>query len=219
MKHLKIYEEFEDEYSENNNELSDDQDFDVDVEFHEFINDWEKEHAIPMTKSDLEQLLAKEDIEGFLTSGGDVKDFLINVSSKDTMLSKLIDNIKSKCDWYNDGLGTSVLDKVWDLISNFEEPESIEWSQDDDEYMALAGDDKEDDDIEQLRQKSLSKYAQEDEDEKMEDEIYAKVKSGMKSGQSYQLPEEEEDYLQRKADKFLRRYENKKIKSFKKFNS
>jgi len=41
----------------------------------------------------------------------------------------------------------------------------------------------------------------------------------MKSGQKYQLPEEEEGYLQRKADKFLKRYEMKNIKGFKSFKS
>ena len=65
----------------------------------------------------------------------------------------------------------------------------------------------------------MDKYAKEDEDERKEDEIYAKVKQGMESGQKYQLPTEEEGYLQRKADKFLKRYENKRIKSFKFFKS
>jgi hypothetical protein len=213
MRYLKIYEYFEDDGSENNNELSDDQDFDVDVEFHEFINDWEKEHAIPMTKSDLEQILAKEDLEEFLSGGGDVKEFLMNVSAKDNMLSKLIDNIKSKHEWYNDELGTSVLDKIWDLISDFEEPDSIEWSQDDEDYMTVAGEEDDDDDeIEELRQRSLKRYAQEDEDERREDEIYGRVKKGMPP------TEAQKDYLQKKADKFLSKYEMKNIVKYNKFS-
>jgi hypothetical protein len=213
MRYLKIYEYFEDDGSENNNELSDDQDFDVDVEFHEFINDWEKEHAIPMTKSDLEQILDKEDLEEFLSGGGDVKEFLMNVSAKDNMLSKLIDNIKSKHEWYNDELGTSVLDKIWDLISDFEEPDSIEWSQDDEDYMTVAGEEDDDDDeIEELRQRSLKRYAQEDEDERREDEIYGRVKKGMPP------TEAQKDYLQKKADKFLSKYEMKNIVKYNKFS-
>jgi hypothetical protein len=215
MKNLKIYEEFE----ENENDLDNDQDFEVEVEFQEYINNWEKEHAIPMTRKELEIQFTKEAIEMFLKHGGDLNNLLGELSKIGSVLPDFLNKLKSKCDWYNDSLETSVLDKIWNMISDHEDPEEIEWSQDDDEYMALSGEEEEDDDLEQLRQRSFAKYAEEDEDGEKEDEIYAKVKQGMKSGQKYQLPEEEEGYLQRKADKFLKRYEMKNIKGFKSFKS
>jgi len=214
MKNLKIFEEFEG----NENELDNDQDFEVEVEFQEYVNDWEKEHAIPMTRKELEIQFTKEAIEMFLKHGGDLNNLLGELSKIGSVLPDFINKLKSKFDWYNDSLETSVLDKIWNMISDHEDPEEIEWSQDDAEYMALAGDEKDGDgDLEQLRQKSLDKYAKEDEDERKEDEIYAKVKRGMESGKKYQLPEEEEGYLQRKADKFLSRYENKRISTFEEF--
>ena len=215
MKNLKIYEEFEG----NENELNNDQDFEVEVEFQEYVNDWEKEHAIPMTRKELEIQFTKEAIEMFLKHGGDLNNLLGELSKIGSVLPDFINKLKSKFDWYNDSLETSVLDKIWNMISDHEDPEEIEWSQDDDEYMALSGEEEEGDDLEQLRQRSFAKYAEEEEDEEREDEIYAKVKQGMESGQKYQLPTEEEGYLQRKADKFLKRYENKRIKSFKFFKS
>jgi hypothetical protein len=215
MKNLKIYEEFEG----NENELDNDQDFDVEVEFQEYVNDWEKEHAIPMTRKELEIQFTKEAIEMFLKHGGDLNNLLGELSKIGSVLPDFINKLKSKFDWYNDSLETSVLDKIWNMISDHEDPEEIEWSQDDDEYMAVTGDEEDKDDLDQLRQRSFAKYAEEEEDEKREDEIYAKVKQGMESGQKYQLPTEEEGYLQRKADKFLKRYENKRIKSFKFFKS
>jgi hypothetical protein len=215
MKTLKLYEEFEG----NENELDNDQDFEVEVEFHEFINDWEEEHAIPMTKKELEIQFSKEAIEMFLKHGGDLNNLLSELSKIGSALPEFISRLKSKFDWYNDSLETSVLDKIWNMISEHEDPEDIEWSQDDTEYMAVAGEEEEEDDLEKLRQRSFAKYAEEEEDEEREDKIYAKVKQGMKSGQKYQLPSEEEDYLQRKADKFLKRYEMKNIKGFKSFKS
>jgi hypothetical protein len=215
MKNLKIYEEFEGD----ENELDNDQDFEVEVEFQEYVNDWEKEHAIPMTRKELEIQFTKEAIEMFLKHGGDLNNLLSELSKIGSVLPEFISRLKSKCDWYNDSLETSVLDKIWNMISDHEDPEEIEWSQDDDEYMALSGEEEEGDDLDQLRQRSFTKYAEEEEDEEREDEIYAKVKQGMISGQKYKLPEEEEGYLQRKADKFLKRYEMKNIKGFKSFKS
>jgi len=215
MKNLKIYEEFEGD----ENELDNDQDFEVEVEFQEYVNDWEKEHAIPMTRKELEIQFTKEAIEMFLKHGGDLNNLLSELSKIGSVLPEFISRLKSKCDWYNDSLETSVLDKIWNMISDHEDPEEIEWSQDDDEYMALSGEEEEGDDLDQLRQRSFAKYAEEEEDEEREDEIYAKVKQGMISGQKYKLPEEEEGYLQRKADKFLKRYEMKNIKGFKSFKS
>ncbi len=217
MKHLKIYEYFEEESQGKNNNLTDDQDFDVDVEFHEFINDWETEHRIPMTKSDLEDVLAKQDVEDFLAQGGDMKELLNKTDREGKLLSVLINSIKTKHDWYNDELFELILDKIWDMIQDFEEPDSVEWSQDDDEYMALAGDDEDEDDIENLRQKSYARYAQEDDSEEREDEIYGKVKAGMKSGQRYEPSQAQKDFLQKKADKFLKRYEMQNIVGFNKF--
>jgi hypothetical protein len=48
------------------------------------------------------------------------------------------------------------------MISDHEDPEEIEWSQDDDEYMAVTGDEEDKDDLDQLRQRSFAKYAEEE---------------------------------------------------------
>ena len=158
MKNLKIYEEFEG----NENELDNDQDFDVEVEFQEYVNDWEKEHAIPMTRKELEIQFTKEAIEMFLKHGGDLNNLLGELSKIGSVLPDFINKLKSKFDWYNDSLETSVLDKIWNMISDHEDPEEIEWSQDDDEYMAVTGDEEDKDDLDQLRQRSFAKYAEEE---------------------------------------------------------
>ena len=200
MKNLKLYEEFEG----NENELDNDQDFDVEVEFHEFINDWEKEHAIPMTKKELEIQFSKEAIEMFLKHGGDLNNLLSELSKIGSALPEFMSRLKSKFSWYNDSLETSVLDKIWNMISEHEDPEDIEWSQDDDEYMAVAGDDDDDDDIERLRQISYAKYAKEDEVKRRKDEIFNKVADGIP------LTDEELE--------FWKQNENSRIKRFKSFN-
>ena len=200
MKNLKLYEEFEG----NENELDNDQDFDVEVEFNEFINNWEKEHAIPMTKKELEIQFSKEAIEMYLKHGGDLNNLLGELSKIGSVLPEFISRLKSKFDWYNDSLETSVLDKIWNMISEHEDPEDIEWSQDDDEYMAVAGDDDDDDDIERLRQISYAKYAKEDEVKRRKDEIFNKVADGIP------LTDEELE--------FWKQNENSRIKRFKNFN-
>lgn len=225
MKNLKLYEEFEG----NDIELDDDQDFDVEVEFHEFINDWEKEHAIPMTKQELKLQFSMEAIESIMNQLWDrenktevievINSKLEQLAEIDSPLSKFFDMIKTKYDWYNDTLAYAILCKIYTMILSHDEAEDIEWSQDDEDYMSVAGEEEDDNDIDKLRKTSMDRYAKEDEDERKEDEIYSKVKQGMSSGQKYQLSKDEEDYLQSKANKFLKRYENRRIINFRNFKS
>lgn len=207
MKNLKLYEEFE----ENENDLDSDQDFDVEVEFQEYINDWEKEHAIPMTKSELGIQFAKDEIEEFLTEGGDINELISSLSGEGSILPDFLNKLKSKFEWYNDSLVNSVLDKIWNMISEHEDPEEIEWSQDDDEYMALAGEEEEGDDLEQLRQRSYAKYAKEDETKKRKEEIFNKVADGIP------LTEEELEFWKQNEKLLVSKPQNKRIIGFKNF--
>lgn len=210
MKNLKLFEEFE----ENDIQLDDDQDFDVEVEFHEYINDWEKEHAIPMTKQELKLQFSMEAIESIMNQLQDtenkidvsevINSKLAQLAEIDSPLSKFFDLIKSKYEWYNDSLAYAILCKIYTMIQSHDEAEDVEWSQDDDEYMAVTSGEEEDDDLEILRQRSYKKYAEEDEIKRRKDEIFNKVADGIP------LTDEELD--------FWKQNENRKILKFKYFN-
>jgi len=209
MKNLKLYEEFE----ENENDLDSDQDFDVEVEFHEYINDWEKEHAIPMTKSELGIQFSKDEIEKFLTEGGDINELISSLSSEGSILPDFLNKLKSKFEWYNDSLENSVLDKIWNMISDHEDPEDIDWSQDDEEYMSLAGEEEEGDDLEELRQRSYARYAKEDEIKRRKEEIFNKVADGTP------LTDEELEFWKQNENLFVSKSQNKRVLGFKDFNN
>jgi uncharacterized coiled-coil DUF342 family protein len=209
MKNLKLYEEFE----ENENDLDSDQDFDLEVEFHEYINDWEKEHAIPMTKSELGIQFAKDEIEKFLTEGGDINELISSLSAEGSILPDFLNKLKSKFDWYNDSLENSVLDKIWNMISDHEDPEDIDWSQDDEEYMSLAGEEEEGDDLEELRQRSYARYAKEDEIKRRKEEIFNKVADGTP------LTDEELEFWKQNENLFVSKSQNKRVLGFKDFNN
>lgn len=210
MKNLKLFEEFE----ENDIQLDDDQDFDVEVEFHEYINDWEKEHAIPMTKQELKLQFSMEAIESIMNQLQDtenkidasevINSKLAQLAEIDSPLSKFFDLIKSKYEWYNDSLAYAILCKIYTMIQSHDEAEDVEWSQDDDEYLAVTNGEEEDDDLEVLRQRSYKKYAEEDEIKRRKDEIFNKVADGIP------LTDEELD--------FWKQNENRKILKFKYFN-
>jgi uncharacterized coiled-coil DUF342 family protein len=208
MKNLKLYEEFE----ENENDLDSDQDFDVEVEFNEYINDWEKEHAIPMTKSELGIQFAKDEIEKFLTEGGDINELISSLSSEGSILPDFLNKLKSKFEWYNDSLETSVLDKIWNMISDHEDPEDIDWSQDDEEYMSLAGEEEEGDDLEELRQRSYARYAKEDEIKRRKEEIFNKVADGT------QLTDEELEFWKQNENLFVSKSQKRRVLGFKDFD-
>jgi hypothetical protein len=213
MRNLKLYEEFEGEEFEDNkkyNELDSDQDFDVEVEFHEYINDWEKENAIPMTKNELKIQFSTEAIESVINQFHNkenktnpneiVKSKLAQLAEIDSPLSKFFETLKSKCDWYDDSYAYAIISKIYVMILQHDEAEDVEWSQDDDEYMAVTGGEEENDDLEVLRQRSYKKYAQEDEIKRRKDEIFNKVADGKP------LSDEELDFWKRNESKKIKRF-------------
>jgi hypothetical protein len=196
MKYLKTFENFENlpvaKY-----ELEDHQIDDLNEQFELFVENMEKDRGDAIPHSELQDIFAVDD-------KGEISDDFV----------RFLDFLESNTDWFDYNMMDKVKNDLSIIIAkmgiNYEDEDDFEWAQDDPNwpYEKEEGDvlspeeDEDDDEIEQLRQKTFSK-----EPTMNIDDILDKISA---SGYDSLTDEEKE---------FLRKQESKTIKKFNKFNS
>jgi len=191
MKHLKTFENYENlpvaKY-----QLSEDQVDDLHEQFERFIEDMETDRKEAISYEDLLDIFLVDD-------NGEISDDFV----------KFLDYLEANTDWFDFKMMDKVKNDLEIILSNMEydyeeEEEETEWAQDDAEWPYEAPEEtgefadpqsEEEDEIEQLRQKTFSKEPQLNVDEIL-DKISA---SGYDS-----LTDEEKEFLSKQESKIVR---------------
>jgi hypothetical protein len=199
-----IFEEFEGEIPVAKYQLEEDQVDDLNEMFDLFVEEMEIDRKEKLTYKELLDIFSVDERD-------EISDDFV----------RFLDYLAENCPWFD--YQKDLMDKIKNDLSiiiaklgidyDEDEDEDFEFAQDDpnwpyekEESDTLHGDeDVEDDEIEQLRQKSMRRYSEENDTEKRKEEIFNKLADGKP------LSDEEKD--------FLSKMEKRKIFNFKRFNS
>jgi len=206
MKHLRIFEDFENEMPEgeistDENKLKDYQIDELNQYFEEFVESMERDRKGKVDNSELVDIFSVDD-------KGEISDDFV----------RFLDYLAENATWFNYDMMDEIKNEIAIIVGkmdiDYEDEDDFEFAQDDinwpyekeESNLAHAEEEEsESDDIEQLRQKSYQRYSNEDDVEKRKEEIFNKLADGE--------PLTDED------KEFLSKHESKKIFGFKKFNS
>jgi|694.fasta_scaffold91937_3 hypothetical protein len=192
MKNLKKFEEFENNPNFAKYQLEDDQVDDLHEQFENFLEDMEKESGDKLSYDEILDFFIVDD-------QGKISDDFV----------RFLDYLESNTDWFDFKMMDKVKNDLEIILSNMEydyeeEEEDTEWAQDDPEWPYEKSEetgefadpqDEEEDEIEQLRQKTYSKEPQLNVDEIL-DKISA---SGYES-----LTDEEKEFLSKQESRIVR---------------
>jgi len=195
MKHLKKFESFEENIPVAKFQLEEDQVDDLHEQFERFVEDMEVDRKESLSYEELLDIFLVDD-------NGEISDDFV----------KFLDYLESNTDWFDFKMMDKVKNDLGIILSNMEYDyeEEEEWAQDDAEWPHESPEEtgefadpqsEEEDDIEQLRQKTFSK-----EPGLNVDEILDKI-----SASGY-------DSLSDEEKEFLSKQEGRKILGFGRFN-
>jgi uncharacterized protein YihD (DUF1040 family) len=198
MKHLKKFESFEENIPVAKFQLEENQVDDLHEQFESFVEDMERSKGESIDHKELQDIFSVDE-------NGEISDDFV----------KFLDYLAENTDWFDFKMMDAVKNDIAIIVAkmgvSYEDEDDFEWAQDDDEWPYEAPEEtgefaepqsEEEDEIEQLRQKTFSK-----EPELNVDEILDKITaSGYDS-----LTDEEKG--------FLSKQESRRILGFNKFNS